>query len=44
MIASHQADAATFASAFGNVSVPLIAFSNSHFVSLGWIGKNAKGG
>ncbi len=25
------------------MNVPLIAFGNSHFVSLGWIGKNAKG-
>jgi len=43
VIASDQADAATFASTFGSVGVPLIAFGNSHFVSLGWVGKSAKG-
>jgi len=43
VIASDQADAATVAATFGSVSVPLIAFGNSHFVSLGWIAKNAKG-
>ncbi|HVY37901.1 MAG TPA: hypothetical protein VHM31_08195, partial [Polyangia bacterium] len=43
VIATDQADAATFAATFATVPVPMIAFSNSHFVSLGWIGKNAKG-
>lgn len=43
VIASDQVDAATFASTFGSVGVPLIAFGNSHFVSLGWVGKSAKG-
>ncbi|MES1164579.1 MAG: hypothetical protein ABUR63_02375, partial [Verrucomicrobiota bacterium] len=43
VIATDQADAATFAATFANVAVPMIAFGNSHFVSLGWIGKNAKG-
>jgi hypothetical protein len=43
VIATDQADAATFAATFATVAVPMIAFSNSHFVSLGWIGKNAKG-
>ncbi len=43
IVASDGATASDFATTFGTVAVPVIVFGNSHFQSLGWVAKSAKG-